>query len=137
MHYGSLIVEKDLHSIVLVEDDIDVLNLLTGHFKLAKFNVYKTTNAEECLRKIDELDNKVDVVLINGHIAADRGSMLIVKIKKINPNIKIFAVADNENDKTRVLAYGADDFAIKPISATTTVEKATLLLMRKPIQSAS
>lgn len=123
------------HSIVLVEDDIDVCNILAGHFALARYNVYKTASASECLEKLNELDNNVDVVLMNGRIAADRGAMLIVNIKKLNLKIKIFALADNENNKTRVLDYGADEFAIKPISPTTTVEKVGGLLMKVPVAS--
>jgi len=127
--------ESYKHSIVLVEDDIDVSSILAGHFALAKYNVYKTTSASEGLEKLKELDNKVDVVLVNGRIAADRGAMLIANIKKLSLKIKIFALADNENNKTRVLDYGADEFAIKPISPTTIVEKTTALLMIKPAES--
>lgn len=123
------------HSIVLVEDDIDVSNILAGHFALAKYNVYKSTSPSECLEKLKELDNKVDVVLINGRIAADRSAVLIVNIKKLNLEIKVFALADNESNKTRVLEYGADEFAVKPISPTTTVEKVGALLMKKPAES--
>lgn len=123
------------HTIILVENDIDVANLLAGHFALAKFKVYKTTSAAECIQKIKELDNKVDIVLINGSIAADNGPMLIVNIKKLSLEIRIFALAENENIKTKVLGYGADEFAIKPISATTTVEKVNRLLMEKPIEA--
>lgn len=124
--------KEDQHSIILVEDNIDVLNLLAGHFTLAKFNVYKTSTAEECLEIIKDMDKKIDIVLVNGKIASERGAMLIVNIKKLNPNIKVFAVADNENNKTRILDYGTDMFAIKPISAITVVEKATMLLLKEP-----
>lgn len=127
--------EDHKHSIVLVENDVDVSNVLAGHFALANFRVYKTTSAIECLDILKELENKVDVVLINGAIAADRGPMLIVNIKKLNLNIQILALAENENNKTRVLDYGADEFAVKPISPTTTVEKVSGLLMKKPIES--
>jgi DNA-binding response OmpR family regulator len=123
------------HSIILVEDDIDVSNILAGHFTLAKFKVYKTASAMECLDKMKELNNKVDIILINGSIAADRGPMLIVNIRKLTLDVKIFALAENENSKTRVLDYGADEFAIKPISPTTIVEKTSMLLMKKPIDS--
>ena len=43
--------------------------------------------------------------------------MLIIKVKRVNPNIKIMVLAEDETDKTRVLEYGADEFAVKPISA--------------------
>ena len=49
------------HLIVLVDDHIDVSNILAGYFSLAKFNVYKAMSAEECLQKLKELENKVDV----------------------------------------------------------------------------
>jgi DNA-binding response OmpR family regulator len=57
--------------------------------------------------------------------------MLIVKIKKINSNLKICVVAEDENDKTRVLDYGADEFAKKPLSVESIVNKITILLLRK------
>jgi DNA-binding response OmpR family regulator len=123
------------HSIILVEDDIDVSNILAGHFSLAKFKVYKTASAIECLAKLKELNNRVDIILINGSIAADRGPLLIVNIRKLNLDVKIFALAENENSKTRVLDYGADEFAVKPISPTTVVEKISMLLMKKPVES--
>ena len=123
------------HSIILVEDDIDVSNILAGHFNLAKFKVNKTSSAMECLAKLKELNNRVDIILINGSIAADRGPMLIVNIRKLNLDVKIFALAENENSKTRVLDYGADEFAVKPISPTTVVEKISMLLMKKPVES--
>ena len=123
------------HSILLVEDDIDISNLLAGYFSLAKYRVVKTRSTTECIDKLKELDNKVDIVLMNGKIASDRGAMLIVNIKNLNSSIKVFAIADDENNKTRVLDYGADEFATKPISPTTAVEKSTALLMKKPAEA--
>lgn len=56
-------------------------------------------------------------MLIDGRIAADRGAMIIVKSKTKKPSIKIVIVANNNNAKTRVLDYGADDFLLNPVSA--------------------
>jgi DNA-binding response OmpR family regulator len=72
----------------------------------------------------------VDIVFIDGKIAADRASILIIKVKRINPNIKIMALAEDETDKTRVLDYGAHYFATKPISAETIVDKVSGLLLK-------
>jgi DNA-binding response OmpR family regulator len=57
--------------------------------------------------------------------------MLIVKIKTINPDIKIYVVAEDETIKTRVLDYGADEFMTKPIGIETIVYKMMMLLTRK------
>ena len=95
---------------------------------LKGYEVYKTYSAEECLSKLNEMNRTVDVMLLDGAIAADRGAMVIVKAKRINPDIKILAVADDESEKTRVLDYGADGFTTKPISVETIVNKISALL---------
>jgi len=60
-------------------------------------------SSEECLNKVNELGNKVNVVFMDGKIAANRGAMLIVKVKRINSNVKIMILAEDETDKTRLL----------------------------------
>ena len=85
------------------------------------------------MNKVNELDSKVDIVFVDGKIAADRSAMLIVKVKRINSNIKIMVLAEDESDKTRVLEYGADEFAAKPISAENVlVNVYSLLLAKEP-----
>ncbi|HZA07047.1 MAG TPA: response regulator [Nitrososphaeraceae archaeon] len=120
-----------IHTAIVVDDDRDVNLLLAAILKLKKFDVYKVFSAEECLDKLKELEAKVDVICVNGKIAADRAAMLIVKIKRINPDIKICALAEDETHKTRVLDYGADEFITKPIGIETIVDKIMILLTRK------
>jgi DNA-binding response OmpR family regulator len=95
---------------------------LAGAFGLKGFEVFKAFCTEECLNKVNELDGKVDIIFVDGIIAANRSAMLIIKVKRINPNIKMMVLAENETDKTRVLEYGADEFATKPISAESVVD---------------
>ena len=57
--------------------------------------------------------------------------MLIVKVKKINSQINIMVLAEDETDKTRVLEYGTDEFATKPVSAETVVARANRVLLSK------
>ena len=120
-----------LHIAMVVDDDKDGNLVLAAVLKLKKFDVHKVYSAEECLDKLKELEAKVDVICVNGKIAADRAAMLIVKIKRINPEIKICAVAEDETHKTRVLDYGADEFMTKPIGIETIVDKIMMLLTRK------
>jgi DNA-binding response OmpR family regulator len=106
---------------------------LAGTFGLKGYEAHKTYSAEECLNKVNELAGKVDILFVDGKIAADRSAILIIKVKRINSNIRIMALAEDENDKTRVLDYGADEFATKPISAETIVDKVSgMLLTREP-----
>jgi DNA-binding response OmpR family regulator len=71
------------------------------------------------LNKVKELEGIVDVLFVDGKVAADRIAMLIVNIKLINSKISIVVLTEDETNEIRVLEYGADDFATKPVSADT------------------
>jgi DNA-binding response OmpR family regulator len=114
--------------ILIADDNKDVNILIAATLVLKGYEVYKTYSADECISKLEEFEGKVNVLLLNGAIAADRGAMVIVNAKRINPDIKILAVADDENEKTRVLDYGADGFTTKPISIETIVDRVSALL---------
>lgn len=118
--------------IVVIDDDKDLALVLRAAFRIAGFEAHRTHSAEEGLDKIKEIGaNRVDVVCMDGMTAADRGSMLIVKIKSLNKNIKVLVVAERylDNTKTRVLDYGADEFVLKPVTFSTAVEKAKELII--------
>jgi DNA-binding response OmpR family regulator len=114
--------------ILIANENKDVNLLLAAALVLKGCEVYKTYSAEECINKLEEFEGKVDVLLLDGVTAADRGAMVIVNVKRINSDIKILAVADDESEKTRVLDYGADGFTTKPISVETIIDKVSALL---------
>jgi DNA-binding response OmpR family regulator len=114
--------------ILIANENKDVNILLAATLVLKGYEVYKTYSAEECISKLEEFEGKVDVLLLDGTIAAARGTMVIVNAKRINSDIKILAVADDESEKTRVLDYGADDFTTKPISVETIIDKVSAIL---------
>ena len=55
-----------------------------------------------------------------------------IKVKRINWNIKIIVLAEDEIDKTRVLEYSADEFTTKPISQSIVDKVYTMLARRVP-----
>ena len=114
--------------ILIANENKDVNLLLAATLVLKGYEVYKTYSAEECISKLEEFEGKVDVLLLDGAIAAARGPMVIVNAKRINSDIKILAVADDESEKTRVLDYGADGFTTKPISVETIIDKVSAIL---------
>ena len=96
-------------------------------------NVHKAKTATECLEQIKNLDSMVDVVITSSDLATDRESMLIANVKKMDSNIKILVIGDENNDKTRILDYGADEFALKPMSPENTADKVLMLLARDKV----
>ena len=89
--------------IFIVQDDDDANTVLSGILWLKGAEAFKVTRTEECIKKIKEVEGKVEVVILGGNIAADRNLMFIVNIKKINPHIKVLVIADEDSDKTRIL----------------------------------
>jgi DNA-binding response OmpR family regulator len=119
--------------IFIVQDDDDANTVLSGILWLKGAEAFKVTRTEECLKKIKEVEGKVEVVVLGGNIAADRNLMFIVNIKKINPNIKVLVIADEDSDKTRILGYGADEFSLKPISPENVADKLFMLISRDTV----
>ena len=119
--------------IFIVQDDDDANTVLSGILWLKGVEAFKVTRTEECIKKIKEVEGKVEVVILGGNIAADRNLMFIVNIKKINPHIKVLVIADEDSDKTRILGYGADEFSLKPISPENVADKLFMLISRDTV----
>ena len=119
--------------IFIVQDDDDANTVLSGILWLKGAEAFKVTRTEECIKKIKEVEGKVEVVILGGNIAADRNLMFIVNIKKINPQIKVLVIADEDSDKTRILGYGADEFSLKPISPENVADKLLMLISRDTV----
>jgi DNA-binding response OmpR family regulator len=100
------------------------------------FETYQTSSALECIEKLNELkDEDTLAVVVSGKIAADRSAELIIKAKMTNQKIRLLVVADKSlsEEKVRIMDYGADDFALKPLSVESIVNKVNSLLLAEAI----
>ena len=120
--------------VMIVLEDNDAITNLSGLLWLKCYEVYKASTAEECISKMSELGNKkLHVAIIGQQIALDGRGMLIVNLKRINSETKILVLADEDNDKTKILDYGADEFTLKPISPENVADKLFMLLTREVV----
>ena len=57
--------------------------------------------------------------------------MFILNVKRTNKNVKIFVLADRglSEDKIRIMDYGADEFAVKPMSMESLINKVNIKLL--------
>jgi DNA-binding response OmpR family regulator len=120
-------------NLVLCLGNEDASGTMAGILWLKGCNVYKSKLAADCMEQISKLDGKVDVVVLGSEIALDRNAMLIVNIKKMQMNTKVLVIGDENSDKTRILDYGADEFALKPMSPENTADKVLMLLAREKV----
>ena len=119
--------------LVLALENEDATSAMAGILWLKGCIVHKANSATDCLEQIKNLENKVDVVIASSEIALDRDSMLIMNVKKMDFNIKILVIGDENSDKTMILDYGADEFALKPMSPENTADKILMLLARDKV----
>lgn len=117
--------------VIVCDDDAELNSFIRSHFKLDGYETHQALSAKECIDKLAELGDTIDAITVNGKIASDRSVMLILNAKRINKNVKIFVLADKDlsENKVRMIDYGADEFALKPLSMESLINKVNLKLL--------
>jgi DNA-binding response OmpR family regulator len=117
--------------VIVCDDDAELNSFMRNHFKLDGYETHQALSAKECIDKLAELGDIIDAITVNGTIASDRSAMLILNAKKLNKNVKVFVLADKglSEAKIRIMDYGADEFAVKPLSMESLINKVNLQLL--------
>ena len=123
--------ETNSKPVILIADTSPyILNLLTGTFQLNNFTVYTATSAQECLAIYDGMKDVIDMVLMDGAIAANDAVEVIVNIRKIKPDQKIMVVVEREDVKAMAIRVGADVVVMKPISPDSVLHQVNDMLLQ-------
>jgi DNA-binding response OmpR family regulator len=123
--------QNKIPHVIVCDDDAELNSFIRNFFKLDGYETHQALSAQECIDKLAELGDIIDAIIVNGKIASDRSVMLILNAKRINKNVKIFVLADRglSENKTRIMDYGADEFAVKPLSIESLISKVNLQLL--------
>src|ERR687893_2968370 len=125
--------------VIVCDDDAELNSFIRNFFKLDGYETHQALSAKECIDKLAELGDTVDAIIVDGKIASDRSAMLILNVKRMNKNVKVFVLADRNlsEEKVRIMDYGADEFAVKPLSAESLINKVNLHLLEAAKESVS
>jgi DNA-binding response OmpR family regulator len=117
--------------VIVCDDDVELNSFIRNYFKLDGYETHQALSAKECIDKLAELGDTIDVITVDGKIASDRSVMLILNVRRLNKNVKVFVLADKglSEDKVRMMDYGADEFTVKPISMESLINKVNLNLL--------
>jgi DNA-binding response OmpR family regulator len=123
--------------VIVCENDAEHNSFMRNHFNLDGYETHQALSAQECINKLEELGDRIDAIIVDGKIASDRSAMLILKVKRLNKNVKVFVLADRglSEDKTRMMDYGADEFAVKPLSMESLINKVNVHLLEVATES--
>ena len=123
--------ETNSKPVILIADTSPyILNLMAGTFQLNNFTVYTATSAQECLAIYDGMKDVIDMVLMDGAIAANDAVEVIVNIRRIKPAQKIMAVVEREDVKATAIRVGADVVVMKPISPDSVLHHVNDMLLQ-------
>ena len=119
-------------SILLVEDDKALAELLIWHFEREEFEVVRTADGEEALILADEV--KPDVVLLDWMIEGVSGIEVCRRLRRRKETagvpIVMMTARGEESDRIRGLETGADDYVTKPFSPRELIARVNAVLRR-------
>ena len=109
----------------------DANNLLAGVLNLKGFKVFKSKSTHDCLSMIDQIQEKVDVVLIDKESAIENDFFLVNRIKKMAPYLKIVVIADEDE---KLLHKNIDEFVLRPMSPENLADKILNMLAKRELK---
>lgn len=117
--------------ILIVDDEIDLLEILSFNLEKSGFEVSKAISGEEAL---GVLDSSIDLILLDVMMGGMDGFQTANQIRKdglLTPIIFLTA-RDTENDLLQGFGLGADDYIAKPFSVREVVARVKAVLARVP-----
>ena len=108
---------QERHSIVLVDDELDIVNSVRRWLKADGFDVYGFTNPLQALEYFQNNYDKIDLVISDIRMPGMNGYELVKKVKAIRPEIKVVFMTALEftEDMSEILpSIKIDGFMLKP-----------------------
>jgi two-component system alkaline phosphatase synthesis response regulator PhoP len=119
-------------TILVVDDEIDLLDLIEYNLRKEGFNVLKAENGEEGIKVAKE--ENPDLVLLDIKMPKMDGMQAVEEMRKDDAlkKIPVIFLTARSDEKTEVegLNKGGDDFITKPISTTKLISRIKAVLRR-------
>lgn len=127
---------KTIKTILVVDDEIKIVQVLTSYFEASGFNVLSAHSGKEALELFSK--HTVHLVLLDLMLPDISGEDVCIKIRNSSkvPIIMLTAKVDEESILNG-LHIGADDYQLKPFSPKQVVAKVEALLRRISIDMES
>lgn len=120
-------------SILIVEDDADIQQLVSYNLIKSGFNVTCADSGEEALHLLDQ--EQIDLILLDLMLPGKDGmevcSIIRAKTDYEQPPIIMLTAKSEEDDIVTGLSSGADDYITKPFSPRVLIARVQALLRRK------
>jgi len=108
------------NTILIVDDEPDIVNLTEKFLKLGEFDTITSNNAKEAMKMVEENYDKIALILLDIMMPGRSGYSALEEIKN-NEKYKdilvvLFTVKSFNEDVQKGKNLGADDYIVKPFS---------------------
>ena len=119
-------------SILIVDDEPRYLRLMEANLVTEGYQVHQATNGQEAVDVV--VEKHPDLVFLDIMMPILDGFGALERIREFS-NVPIIVVTarGSENDRVRGLDLGADDYIVKPFSATELLARARAVLRRAQV----
>jgi len=119
-------------TVLVVEDETDVVNLVRYNLKKAGFEVRVATNGYDGLREVE--DNRPDAVVLDIMLPGMDGFEVCKKLRRSDDfagvGILMLTAKGEPDDRIKGLELGADDYLTKPFSPKELILRLKAILKR-------
>lgn len=131
----ELVVESKMKTILLIEDDRMVSNLIKSFLEKSYFIVQQVFCGD--LAKAAIIEHKPDLVILDIGLPNLDGFHVCQELRAIyDEPIIVLTARDTDEDQISAFKLGADDFISKPVSPRILKVRLDAMLRRKPAQCA-
>ncbi|MGO5065620.1 response regulator transcription factor [Clostridium sporogenes] len=121
-----------MNSILIIDDDKEIVELIDFYMKNNGYNTYKAFNGKDGLEIFEK--KHVDIIILDIMMPLIDGKEVLKKVREKNNIPIVFLSAKGEDiDKIDGLFLGADDYLAKPFNPLELVARVKALLRRSTI----
>jgi len=129
MQITTLLRRKNMATVLIVDDEEDIRELVGIYLKNEGYNICKAVNGQEALQCLSDM--QIDLAILDVMMADMDGIALCMEIrKKSNIPIIMLSAKDQDMDKVIGLSAGADDYLAKPFNPVELVARVKAQLRR-------
>lgn len=120
-----------MHKVLLIEDDINIVELLTIHLNDLSCEVVAVTNGQNGL--VVAKEQSFDLIILDIMLPGLNGMEICRRIRQTDRHtpILILSARSEEIDKVLGLETGADDYLTKPFSVREFIARVKVIFRRK------
>ena len=120
--------DGESESILLVEDEPAVRQLVVRTLRRAGYSVYEAANGEEAIRAFEEHAASIDLLLTDMRMPTMGGAELAQRLRALRPSLKLICISGYPGGGETDLA---GDFLQKPFSREELLGKVRAVLDRR------